>query len=246
MWQRYQAQLDALYNLQPNFDWEQSHEHTKEQGWNIDDYEAELPAEVPGPPVAGGPWEIAKTIIRDYKFPPPEIITGIYYPDRPLAERVILLQARFLFFTFYFGVRVGAVVDEQRETDKGPAQVWGFNYQTLQGHFEKGQMNFEVWKWLDTGEVGFLIHAFSRSDRISNPFYWVGFKLFGRRLQRRFATRAMERMQQFVKEELEAKAHHEPAPETESPPIQPASQEKETAEQMEEVAQQATEPVTKS
>ncbi|MDQ4076009.1 MAG: DUF1990 domain-containing protein [Chloroflexota bacterium] len=239
LWKRHRKQLDALYDLEPNFDLDRTHQYTEENGWNIDEYEAELPSEPSGAPIPGGPWEIAKRIIHDYKFPPPEIITGIYYPDRPLEERVILLQAKFLLFTFYFGVRIGGVIDERRETEKGPAQIWGFCYQTLEGHFEQGQMNFEVWKWLETGKIAFRIYAFSRTNEITNPFYRLGFKLFGRPLQKRFARRALERMQTFVKEELEAKIRRAPPPQEDAPTVQLASAKQETEEKLKEAKEQA-------
>ena len=45
------------------------------------------------------------------------------------------------------------------------ARVFGWNYRTLEGHFEQGQMHYEIWKWLDTGDVDFRLHAYSRSAR---------------------------------------------------------------------------------
>lgn len=235
LWKRYQRHLDALAESPVNFDLERTHEYTAENGWHLDEYEAELPPEPPGPPLPRGSWRSAQGIMQAYKFPDPGIITGIYYPDRPLAERVMLLRARFLFFTFYFGVRVGGVTDEERETEHGRATVWGFNYQTLRGHFEKGQMSFEVWKWHETGRVAFRIHAFSQPDVIPNPLYRLGFKLFGRSLQRQFAQRSLERMQRFVKEELAAAQTGTAIPASDSPPVRPASQDPNTAEAMEQV-----------
>jgi uncharacterized protein (UPF0548 family) len=236
LWKLYQKQLDALHDVPLNFDLERRHEYTEASGWHLDEYEAELPPELPGPPLPGGSWEIARRMMQEYKFPDPTIVTGIYYPDRPLAERVMLLKARFLFLTFYFGVRVGKVTDEVRESEQGPAHIWGFNYQTLQGHFERGQMDFEIWKWRASGKVAFRIHAFSQPDEIDNPVYRLGFKLFGRPLQRRFAHRALERMQQLVQEELKAATRHEPAPPVEAPPVQPASADSQAEQKMEELS----------
>ncbi|MBA3534397.1 MAG: DUF1990 domain-containing protein [Ardenticatenales bacterium] len=235
LWQRYQKQLDALHTAPLNFDLERRHEYTEASGWHIDEYEAELPPELPGHPVPGGSWEIGRRMMQEYKFPDPTIITGIYYPDRPLAERVMLLKARFLFLTFYFGVKVGSVTDEVRETEKGAARIWGFNYQTLQGHFERGQMDFEIWKWLESGKVTFRIHAFSQPGEISNLIYRLGFKLFGRPVQRRFARRALERMQQLVQEALKAAARHEPAAPVEATTPQPASADSQAEEKMAEI-----------
>jgi uncharacterized protein (UPF0548 family) len=73
-------------------------------------------------------------------------------------------------------------------------RVWGWSYRTLQGHLEMGQMDYEVWKWLDSGEVEFRIHVVSRPARIRNPIVRLGFRIFGRGQQLRFTRRTCERM----------------------------------------------------
>lgn len=234
LWETYRTQIDALVDRPVNFDLNQREQYTEANGWHIDSYQADLPPEAPGEPVPNGSWEIARQMMREYRFPDPSIITGIYYPDRPLEKRVMLLRGRFLWFTFLFGVRIGGVVDEVRETKDGPERVWGFNYQTLEGHFERGQMDFEVVKWLHTGQVGFHIHAFSQAATIKNPFYRLGFRLFGRGLQRRFAHRSLERMQELVKQGL-TKGIDEARHEVESPTVRPASAEEKTDEKIKEV-----------
>ncbi|HWC12345.1 MAG TPA: DUF1990 family protein [Acidimicrobiales bacterium] len=79
--------------------------------------------------------------------------------------------------------------------DEGhPVRVWGWNYRTLQGHLEMGQMDFEVWKWLDTGQVEFRARRFSRHAHVRNPVVRLGLWVFGRREQVRFAERACARM----------------------------------------------------
>jgi hypothetical protein len=55
-------------------------------------------------------------------------------------------------------------------------------------------MDYEVWKWLDTGEVEFHTCRFSRHAHVGNPVVRLGLRLFGRRQQIRFARRACERM----------------------------------------------------
>jgi uncharacterized protein (UPF0548 family) len=75
-----------------------------------------------------------------------------------------------------------------------PVRVWGWSYRTLRGHLEMGQMDYEVLKWLDDGSVEFRIHVVSRPARIPNPLVRLGFRLFGRREQVRFARRALARM----------------------------------------------------
>ncbi|MBC6988106.1 DUF1990 domain-containing protein [Hymenobacter sp. BT491] len=198
LWQQHRLQLESYGKAGYNFDPERSHEYTAANGWRIDDYETDLPAEAPGPPVPGGSWEAAREVLRNYTFPPPDLITGIFPPDSPLDNRTMVLRGRFLIFTFWFGVRISGLTDEVRTTPDGQEQVWGYNYRTLEGHFERGQIDFTVHKQFATGKVDFRIHAFSQVGRISNPFYWLGFKLFGRMLQRRFAHKSMKRMRAQV------------------------------------------------
>jgi hypothetical protein len=81
-------------------------------------------------------------------------------------------------------------------------RVWGWNYRTLEGHLEMGQIDFEVWKWLDSGDVEFRIRAFSRRAAIANPVVRVGFRVFGRREQLRFARNACARMARLTEAAL--------------------------------------------
>jgi uncharacterized protein (UPF0548 family) len=194
--------LDDLHSKQLNFDLGQRDQFTAENGWRIDDYQQPLPAEQPGPPITGGSWQIAQRLMRDYEFADPKVIRAIYHPDRPLEERDMLLEGRFLGLRFHFGVRVGGVVDETRTIDGRDVRAWGWNYRTLQGHLEMGQMDFEVRKWLGSGEVEFRIHVFSRPAQIPNPLIRLGFRLFGRPMQTKFARHACMRMQQLTTTEL--------------------------------------------
>jgi uncharacterized protein (UPF0548 family) len=165
-----------------------------EGGWKIDDYRQPLPPEPPGPPQPGGSWERGKRLMEEYAFADPRIVRATYAPDSALEGRDMLLEARFWGLRFPLGVRVSGVVDEQREQDGRMVQVWGWNYRTLKGHLEMGQMDYELWKWLDDGSIEFRIHVVSRPARIRNPLVRLGFRLFGRREQVRFARRACERM----------------------------------------------------
>lgn len=199
---RYRSRL-LTYQVAPvNFDAKRLADYSAATGWNVDDYETTLPPESPGPPQAPGSFAAAQTVLRRYSFPPPGLLAGIFDPAQPLENRLMLLRGRFLGFSFWFGVRVGGVWDEVRESDQGPEQVWGYFYRTLQGHFERGQIDFTLHKNLGTGRVLFRIHAVSQTGRIRNPFYWLGFKLFGRQLQRRFAHESMRRLQWQVQEIL--------------------------------------------
>ncbi|WP_201983984.1 DUF1990 domain-containing protein [Hymenobacter rubidus] len=206
LWEQYRARLDAYTNAKVNYDFSRQSEYTSATGWRLDDYATDLPAETPGPPEAADSFAAAQDVLRRYAFPPPDLITGIFNPDGPLENRIMVLRAQFLFFKFYFGVRVSEVTDEQaRDTPNGPERVWGYGYRTLEGHFERGQIDFTIHKNLNSGAVQFRIHAVSQPGRIRNPFYWVGFKLFGRRLQRKFARESLRRMKELVAAKLAGK-----------------------------------------
>ena len=145
-----------------NFDPASVNPYVADGSWHIDDMTVPLPRELPGPPTGGGSWEITRDLMRDYQIANPATVRAIYRRDAPLAGRVMLLQVRFAGIRFHVGARVGDVYDETREVDGRPARVFGWDYKTLEGHFEQGQMNYEVWKWLDSGEVDFRLHAYSR------------------------------------------------------------------------------------
>lgn len=186
--------LDELHDKALNFELGDRSRFTPDTGWKVDEYRQPLLPERPGDPVPGGSWEIARDLMRNYEFADPAIVRAVYDPDRPLEERDMLLEAPFLGLRFRFGVRIGGVRDEAREVDGRRARVWGWNYRTLQGHLEMGQMDYEVWKWLDSGEVEFRTCRFSRRARVGNPVVRLGLWLFGRHQQVKFARHACRRM----------------------------------------------------
>lgn len=203
-WKQYESRLSTYRTAPLNFDPTQRESFTKVNGWTIDEYATTLPPEAPGQPVPGGSWELAQAVVTKYEFPDPSLIEGIFVPDDPLEKRVMVLKAKFLFFTFYFGARIAGVINEERtDPERGKANVWGYSYQTLEGHFEMGEIFFEVWKFLESGEVEFRIHRYSKTGYIANPFYRFGFWLFGRHLQNRFAHQALERVNTLVVTRLE-------------------------------------------
>lgn len=237
------ARLEAYAKAKDSFDATRMSEYTSKAGWHIDDYEQELPGEAPGPPEPQGPFRAAQQVLRNYSFPPPGLITGIFAPDTPLEHRVMVLRGRFLVFTFWFGVRVGGVIDEIRTTPDGLKEaVWGYNYRTLEGHFEQGQIEFTIHKQLDTGRVIMKIHAVSKTGHIANIFYRIGFRLFGRTLQRRFAHGSLARTREQV--EVMVRLGNVAPPPSETP-VQPVAQEnlpdavaEQVAEHVEQVQQQ--------
>lgn len=198
-WEKYRSQLTALERLEFNYDAKVYQESADKLGWNVDKYHARLGHELPGPPVPNGPFDRVRDAVRLYQFPDPRLITALFDPEGSLAGRNMLLRARFLGFTFYFGVRVTAVIDEERTNEAGQRQrFWGYSYRTLKGHFEVGEIRFEVEKNLATGDVIFHVEAYSRPDRIPQPLFRLGFKIFGRTLQRYFARSSIARLQEIA------------------------------------------------
>jgi hypothetical protein len=161
--------------------------------WEQDDYRQPLVSERPGPPEPAGSWETAAELSRSYAFADPSLVEARYDPNVPLEQRNMLLILHVFGARIYAGVRVGAAGDEQRSEDGRKAQVSFWNYRTLNGHVEAGQRDFEVWKWLDTGEVEFRTHAVSRPAE-TNPIIQLGFRLLGRHKQVEFGRRACRRM----------------------------------------------------
>lgn len=197
-WQDYQDQIQKLSALEYNYDDKMYHDSKDKSGWFVDHYEATLAVEPAGLPIKQGPFEVAQDAIKLYRFPNPRLIHAIFDPQQELSGRNMLMFARFAGFTFTFGVRVTAVSDDVRKNAQGEdIKFWGYSYRTLKGHFEIGEIRFEVNKNLKTGEVGFIIDAYSKPDHIPNLFYRTGFKLFGRRLQKYFASSSIQRLQRM-------------------------------------------------
>jgi len=184
--------LERLRHRGVNFD--PSGEHGPAQGWRVDRLCQALPGEPPGEPLPDGSWEIARRLMSGYEFADPSIVRATYDPDEPLDGRTMLLELRFRGLRFHVGVRVARVYEELRTEGDRSARVWGWAYRTLEGHLEQGEMAWEVWKWLEAGEVQFRIHAYSRRATDVNPILRLGFRLFGRREQVAFLRSTQRRM----------------------------------------------------
>jgi uncharacterized protein (UPF0548 family) len=164
-------------------------------GWRRDHLRRTLGVERPGPPDPNGRWEIGRRLMWGYEFADPSIVYAFYERDEPLEGRTMLLELRFRgLLRFDVGTRVAEVYDDERVDDGGPARVWGWAYRTLEGHLEQGQMAWEVWKRLDSGEVEFRIEACSRPASDPSPILRLGFRVFGRHEQKVFLHSTLERM----------------------------------------------------
>lgn len=143
--------------------------------------------------------------MTDYEFADPSMVRAVYYPNQPLEGRDMLLVVRFRFLRFHVGVRVGGVVDETRQVGGRDVRLWGWNYRTLRGHFEMGQIDYEVWKWQDNGDVEFRVRGYWRPDGTRNPFIALGFRLFGPRERERYYESASQRMLELTAARLQGR-----------------------------------------
>jgi uncharacterized protein (UPF0548 family) len=201
---RVARRLAALAGKPLNFDLATLHDASASDRWDVTDLCQRLPDEPPGPPVEAGSWQIARRLMRGYEFADPSIVRAYYDPQVPLERRDMLLKLQALGFAHLFaGVRVGDVYRETRELEGRLVDVWGWNYRTLAGHVEMGQMDWEVWKWLGDGRVEFRVHAVSRPAPIPNPVVRLGFRLLRRRERHAFLDSTQKRMRTFTELALE-------------------------------------------
>jgi uncharacterized protein (UPF0548 family) len=173
-------------------------------GWHVDERIEPLPSERPGEPEPRGAWEIARNLMQGYGFADPSIVRAEYDPRSPLEGRTMLLEVRFLGLHIFAGVRVADVYERIELIAGREALVWGWNYRTLAGHFEQGEMDWQVVKWQESGEVAFRIRARSRHSSDPSPLIRVGLRLFGRREQLRFYQRTSMRMRRLTEKALSA------------------------------------------
>ena len=166
--------------------------------WHVDSSDTVIGHEPPGPPLPGGAWENACLLVRHYEFTDPRILRAVYRYDDELLGRDMLLEGRFFGWRFYLGVRVTRVIDETRNCGAGTERVWGWSYQTLQGHLEQGRLNYEVIKKLVSGEVAFRISGYSRRSTVRDPVIRWGFRMFGRWTQERFYRAAQRRLRHLM------------------------------------------------
>ncbi|HEY4451738.1 MAG TPA: DUF1990 family protein [Solirubrobacteraceae bacterium] len=201
---RSQRRLAALSARAVNFDTSAIAAYTPAQGWHRDDMVEPLPHEGAGPPEAAGSWQIARHLMVNYQLADPRAVLAVYEQQAPLAGRDMLLRVRFAGLRFDVGVRVGEVFEETRKFGDREAHVFGWYYETLEGHFEEGRMYYELWKWLDTGSVEFRLHAVSRPARAGPLLLRSGFRLFGRPHQLEFYRQICRRARRLTEAQLEA------------------------------------------
>ncbi len=191
--------LENLHGRKVNYDPATAPLDSRPQGhWHVDASDTVIGQEPPGPPVPGGVWDSACQQVGRYEFTDPAIVRAVYRRDDDLLGRDMLLELRFFGLRFYVGVRVTRVLDETRGSGDAAERVWGWSYQTLEGHLEQGRLSYEVIKNLASGEVAFRVSGYSRRAPVPDAVIRWGFRLFGRWTQERFYRAISRRLRDLV------------------------------------------------
>jgi uncharacterized protein (UPF0548 family) len=190
--------LDELRDARPNYD-ELPERMIPEHGWTVDGTDQSLGYEPPGPPPTDGLFARAKQALINYDFSDPRIVIGHFDPRAPLQNRDVLLEIKWSWLRFLAGVRVHTVRDEGDEHRTS----FGFRYDTLEGHFERGFEWFLLSKNHTSGQVRFRIEARWRMGDF--PTWWsrLGFLVVGGASRARWRRRAVTRLRRLAQQPAE-------------------------------------------
>ena len=174
------ARLERLPAAAVNFS-DSEEQMTGARGWHHYHSEAVVAVEPDGDVM----FARARQAVATYQFSDPAIVVAHLDPKTPLLLRRLLLEIR-IFGLHYL---CPAVVSHVREE---PA-VYGFRYDTLEGHFEQGVEWFLLTK-NEKGEITFRIEARWRRGEFPNWWSRFGFMMFAGRSQRRWHREAHRRV----------------------------------------------------
>lgn len=190
-----ETRLRALEDLDRNFV-EDDDMMSAEQGWNRYRSDAVLTIEREGPPDDDGAFARGWRSVRAFQFSDPDIVTAHFDPESPLLGRRMLLEVKALGLHYLNGT----VVTEVKTESVDDVTEYGFRYDTLEGHIERGAEWFILSKAHDSGEVRFSIRARWRPGDFPNWWSHLGFRMVGPRYQRRWHIRAHTRLQAIMRE----------------------------------------------
>jgi uncharacterized protein (UPF0548 family) len=174
------ARLDRLASARRNFD-AADNEMTADRGWHHYHSEAVIAHE----PEGDACFERARVALADYQFSDPGIVVAHFEPDTPLLGRRILLEIKVVGLRYLCPALVSQV---RREPG-----AYGFRYDTLEGHIERGVEWFLLTK-NERGEIRFRVEARWKEGQLPNWWSRLGFLLLARRYQRSWHVRAHRRM----------------------------------------------------
>jgi uncharacterized membrane protein len=157
--------------------------------WRAERSESVVAHEAPGPPSPGGPFLRARQGVARFSFSDPSIVAEHSFPG-PLLGRRMLLELKALGLRYLCGVKVREV---EEHSEQGLTR-FGFRYDTLTGHIERGAEWFVLEKDHESGEVRFFIRSTWRHGDFPNLYSEVGFSLLSPYYRRLWLRRAHERL----------------------------------------------------
>jgi len=130
-------------------------------------------------------FERVSEALANYRFSDPDIVTAHFEPDTPLRGRRLLLEVKVMGLRYLCPTLVTHVRDDQ--------DTFGFRYDTLAGHIERGVEWFVVTR-NEAGDIRFRIEAHWQDGELPNWWSRLGFQLLAKRYQRRWHRRAHQRL----------------------------------------------------
>ena len=172
--------LDQAQAATVNFA-ETEEEMTGEAGWHHYHSEAVIARE----PEGDDCFARARVALANYEFSDPDIVVAHFDPATPLLGRRMMLDIQ----VFGLHYLCPAVVNRVREAPG----VFGFRYDTLEGHIERGVEWFLLTK-NERGEIRFRVEARWRKGQFPNWWSRIGFILLSGYYQRKWHRRAHNRL----------------------------------------------------
>jgi len=152
-----------------------------DRGWDHYYSEALIAAQAEGDDVFGR----VRAALANYEFSDPAIVRAHFDPAEPLLRRCMLLEIQVLGLHFLCPAIVNRVRDE--------ADVFGFRYDTLEGHLERGVEWFLLTR-NDQGQIRFRIEARWQQGDFPNWWSRLGFIVLSGYYQRKWHRLAHHRL----------------------------------------------------
>lgn len=169
------ARLERLTSAPVNFNGREE-ELTADHGWHH--YHSEA---VVVPQNDDTSFQRARVALANYQFSDPRIVVAHFDPTGSLLGRRILLEIKVLGLRYLCPALVTNVRDE--------ATVYGFRYDTLEGHIERGMEWFLITREAN-GAIRFRIEARWQPGDMPNWWSRAGFSVLSGFFQRRWHRRA--------------------------------------------------------
>lgn len=157
------------------------HEMTSAAGWHHYHSEAVIASEREGHAL----FERATAALGNYQFSDPAIVTAHFDPTERLLGRGLLLEIKVLGLHYLCPALVTHV--------RAEPDVFGFRYDTLEGHIERGIEWFVITRD-DRGDIHFRIEARWKHGQLPNWWSRLGFRVLSGLYQRRWHRQAHRRL----------------------------------------------------